>query len=244
MGRTSFPRCDVRVGQYGLRTLVVDAGQLRNTLGPDATKQLFATGLVIDRNADDLYTANRARTSPGGQGDLPPLPLSFPQKIEMRIGVSTDRGVTTTTREATREEVLQVCPNFARYEGYAIDADAQVEPLDLSPQRHGQVVHNELETLLKMDHIQSRLEEQGVREMMPEIAIHRGKPKTYDKGYSKLDVLELHDDYLTVCVYDFKTGRTPPRLETIYRYIREAGLYAIAQSEGYKYVYFIPIFVH
>jgi len=57
-------------------------------------------------------------------------------------------------------------------------------------------------------------------------------------------VLELHDDYLTVCVYDFKTGRTPPRLETIYRHIREGGLYAIARGEGYKYVYFIPIFVH
>src|SRR5262249_15168656 len=99
----------LRVGQYGLKTLVVDAGQLRSTLGPDVAKQLFATGLVIDRNADDLDTANRARTSPGGQGDLSPLPLSFPQKIEMRIGVSTDRGVTTTTREATREEVLQVC---------------------------------------------------------------------------------------------------------------------------------------
>jgi len=162
----------------------------------------------------------------------------------MRIGVPADGGTTTTTREATREEVLQVCPNFARYEGYLIDADAKVGQLDLSPQIHGQVVHKELETLIKMNDIQSRLEEQGVREMQPEIAILRGKEKTYDRSYSKLDVLELHDDHLTVCIYDFKTGRTPPRLETIYRHIREGGLYANAQIEGYKYVYFIPIFVH
>jgi hypothetical protein len=46
-----------------------------------------------------------------------------------------------------------------------------------------------------------------------------------------------------VCNYDFKTGVTPPRLQVIYRHIREAGLYAKAQREGYKYIYFIPIFV-
>jgi hypothetical protein len=162
----------------------------------------------------------------------------------MRIGVSTDGGTTTTTREATREDVLQVCPNFATYEGYAIDADAKVRTLNLSPQLHGQAVHKELEGLLKMDEIQSRLEEQGVREMQPEIAILRGEKGSYDRGYSKLDVLELHNDYLTVCVYNFKTGQTPPRLETIYRHIREGGLYASATRMGYKHIYFIPIFVH
>jgi len=231
-------------GPPGRRPVLVDADQLRNAIGVEAADQLMASGGVTKRqkatNGDEA--ANRVLSTPGGSNELPPPPMSLPSKIEMRIGVSTDRGISTTTREATREEILQVCPNFARYEGYAIDADARVKPLDLSPQRHGQVVHKDLEALL--DHIQSRLEEQGLYQLRPEIALRGGVANSYDRGHSKLDVLELHKDYVTVCIYDFKTGRTPPRLETIYRHIREGGLYANAQIEGYKYVYFIPIFVH
>jgi len=200
----------LRVGRYGLRTLVVDADQLRDTIGPEASKQLFATGLVIDQRADEFDATNRTRTTPGNKAIYRHRRFSLPSKIEMRIGVSADGGTTTTTREATREEVLQVCPNFARYEGYLIDADAKVGQLDLSPQIHGQVVHKELETLLKMKRHSIAVGGQGVREMQPEIAILRGKEKTYDRSYSKLDVLELHDDHLTVCIYDFKTGRNAP----------------------------------
>jgi hypothetical protein len=72
----------LRVGQYGLGTLVVDADQLRNTVGSDMTKQLFATGRVIDRRAIEIdEAADRARAAPGGQDDLPPPPpLSLPLK--------------------------------------------------------------------------------------------------------------------------------------------------------------------
>jgi hypothetical protein len=230
-------------GMPGRRPVLVDPDQFRDAVGTEAAHRLLATGGVIDRRsaANSDETANRAGTAPGSGNELPPPPISLSSKIEIRIGVSADRGETSITRKATREEVLKVCPNFARYESYAIDADASVKPLDLSAQRHGQVVHKELEVLL--NNIQSRLEEQGLYQLRPEIAIHGGVANSYDRGHSKLDVLELHKDYVTVCVYDFKTGRTPPRLETIYRHIREGGLYAAATGRGYKYVYFIPVFV-
>jgi len=232
-------------GMPGRRPVLVDADQFRRAVGSEAADRLLARGGVIDRQsaANRNEAVNRAETAPGSGNELPLPPISRPSKIEMRIGVSTDGGITTTTHEATREEVLGVCPNFARYEGYAIKADAKVKPLNLSPQRHGQVVHEELEARLKMDDIQSQLEEHGVHQLKPEIALHHGVPETYDRDHSELDVLELHSDYLTVCIYDYKTGKTPPRLETIYRHIREGGLYARALDKGYKHVYFIPVFV-
>ncbi len=232
-------------GMPGRRPVLVDADHLRGSVGTEAADRLLATGGVIDRRnvANDDGAANRVTSAPGGKDNVPPPPISLPSKIEMRIGVSTDGGITTTTREATREEVLGVCPNFARYEGYAIKADAKVKPLNLSAQRHGQVVHEELEARLKMDDIQSQLEEHGVYQLKPEIALLRGVEGSYNRDHSELDVLELHKNYVTVCVYDFKTGKTPPRLETIYRHIREGGLYAVATGMGYKHVYFIPVFV-
>jgi hypothetical protein len=220
-----LPPVDATFGDRmpGRRPVLVDADQLRGSVGTEVADRLLAKGGVIDRRnvENDDGSANRVISAPGGKDSVPPPPISLPSKIEMRIGVSTDGGITTTTREATREEVLGVCPNFARYEGYAIKADANVKPLNLSPQRHGQVVHEELEARLKMDDIQSQLEEHGVYQLKPEIALHRGEPETYDRDHSELDVLELHSDYLTVCIYDYKTGKTPPRLETIYQAVEE-----------------------
>jgi hypothetical protein len=76
---------------------------------------------------------------------------------------------------------------------------------------------------------------------MPELALRRGIPKSYNKGSSRLDVLELHGDHITVCVYEIKTGGATIPHEVMLRYIREAGMYADAKGLGYKHVYFIPI---
>jgi hypothetical protein len=233
----------LRVGRYGLRTLVVDADRLQEVVGPEGAKQLFGTGLVIDRQADEFDAANRTRTASGGLNDPPPQPLSVPPKIEMRIGVSTDRGVTTVPREATREEVQQVCPNFPEYERYAADAAARYKALGYpNGLRYGQLVHQSVEKELLGD-IQSRLKEKGLVEMAPELALHDGIPNSYDKGSSRLDVLELHRDHITVCVYEIKTGGATVPREVMLRYVREAGIYARATGLGYEHVYFIPIHV-
>src|SRR5438105_1982588 len=98
------------------------------------------------------------------------------------------------------------------------------------------------EQVLKGD-IQSRLEERGIKELRPEAALLQGVPESYTKGSSRLDVLELHRDHVTVCVYELKTGGATIRNETMERYIREADIYAKAKGFGYPNVYFIPIHV-
>jgi len=222
-------------GLPGLRPLLVEADQLRRVIGDEMTDRLLATGRVLDG------TANRALV-PNGRNELPPPPpISLPSKIEMRIGVSTGQGATTVSREATREEVQQVCPNFPEYERYAMDAAAKYKALGYpNGWRYGQLVHKSVAKELLGD-IQSRLEEKGLVELAPELALHNGIDGSYDKGSSRLDVVELHKDHITVCVYEIKTGRATIPMEVMLRYVREARMYADATGLGYQHVYFIPI---
>jgi hypothetical protein len=222
----------LRVGQYGLKTLVADADQLRDTLGADAAKQLFATGLVIDRRADEADAVHRARTASGDQGDLAP-PLTLPTKIEMRIWASTDRGTTTSAREATREQVEQVCPNFSKYEQYAMEAAAKYKAAGLpNGMEYGRLVHQDVE---------KRLRAAGIPEIRPELAVREGKSPSFSKGSSRIDIVELHKDHITICVYELKTGGARIPREVAERYSREAGMYWKLLGQGYPNVYFIPI---
>src|SRR5262249_39799141 len=106
---------------------------------------------------------------------------------------------------------------------------------------YGQRVHRSLETTLAMHEIQSSLHERGIFELKPELALLNGVKDSYTKGSSRLDVVELHSDHVTVCVYELKTGRARIRDETIDRYLREASMYAKLRGFGYPNVYFIPI---
>jgi hypothetical protein len=231
-------------GLPGRRPVFVDADQLRGAVGAEAADRLLATGGVIDRRsaANGDETANRVQTALGSGNELPPPPISLPSKIEMRIGVSTDQGATTVPREATREEILQVCPNFGEYERYAMDAAAKYKAAGLpNGMEYGRLVHRDVE--LKLKDIQSRLDERDVRQLRPELAIRQGISPSYSRGSSRIDVVELHRDHVTVCVYEIKTGRAPIPREVMLRYVREAGVYADATGLGYKHVYFIPIHV-
>ena len=161
----------------------------------------------------------------------------------MRIGVSIDGSAQTERREATREEVLKVCPNYAEYERIAMQAAEKYKAAGMvNGLEYGQKVHRETEQILKGD-IQSRLEERGIKELKPEAALLKGIPESYTKGSSRLDVLELHRDHVTVCVYELKTGGATIRSDTMERYVREADIYAKAKGFGYPNVYFVPIHV-
>jgi hypothetical protein len=179
-------------------------------------------------------TANRVLGDPGRKNDLPPPPpISGPSKIEMRIWASTDKGSTTSSREATREQVEQVCPNFPKYEQYAMEAAAKYKAAGLpNGKEYGRLVHRDVEL---------RLREAGVPEVSPELAVRRGESPSYSKGSSRIDIVELHRDHITVCVYELKTGEARIPYEVVQRYSREAGMHANFVKEGYQNVYFIPI---
>jgi len=198
---------------------------------------------VIDRRnaANGGEAADRVQSSPGGNKELPPPPIALPSKIEMRIGVSINGE--SEKREASREDVLEVCPNYAQYERIAMEAAEKHKAAGMvNGPEYGKKVHREMEQALKGD-IQTRLEERGIKELRPEVALLKGIPESYTKGSSRLDVLELHRDHVTVCVYELKTGGATVRGETMERYLREASLYAEARNFGYPNVYFIPIHV-
>lgn len=216
---------EVGPGPDGVVRLNINSDQLRAAVGEEA--------------------ASRALASPDGKNNLPPpLPLFLPSKIEMRIGVSINGGASTEKREATWEEVMQVCPNYATYEKIGLEAAEKCKAAGMeNGLAYGRRVHRELETTLEMQYIQSRLHDRGVVELKPELALLNGVKDSYTKGSSRLDVVELHSDHVTVCVYELKTGGAAIRNETIDRYLREASLYAKAQAFGYPNVYFIPIHV-
>jgi hypothetical protein len=210
-------------GPDGIVRLKINPDQLKSAVGDDV--------------------ANRVLGNSGGKNDLPPPPLvSRPSKIEMRIGVLINGNAETERREASQEDVLSVCPNYPTYERIGIEAAERYKAAGMvNGTDYGQRVHGSLETMLKMHEIQSSLHERGIFELKPELALLNGVKDSYTKGSSRLDVVELHDDHVTVCVYELKTGRARIRDETIDRYLREASLYAKAQQFGYPNVYFIPI---
>jgi len=201
-------------GPDGIVRLKINPDQLRAAVGEEA--------------------ANRALNAPGGKDKpSPPPPVSGPSMIEMRIWASTDKGSTTSAREATREQVEQVCPNFFKYEQYAMEAAAKYKAAGLpNGMEYGRLVHRAVEL---------RLKAAGVPEVSPELAVLNGESPSYSKGSSRIDIVELHRAHITVCVYELKTGDAPIPREVVERYSREAGLYAIAKGQGYPNIYFIPI---
>ena len=191
-------------------------------------------------------TASRLRSQavPAFPGQEPPLPL--PLVLEMRIGTSTDGGVTTSVREATKEEVEEFCYNYPHYQKIAEEASRRVEALGLKKGfPHGLYVHKQAELdILKMSKVKEIMDELGIEELRPEFALLEGRPQSYSvKGVSKLDVLEILRKK-TICVYDFKTGRARFPDQTIRRYGREAGEYSRwLGRNGYDRIYVIPIHV-
>ncbi|MFI5000631.1 MAG: hypothetical protein ACHQK9_12200 [Reyranellales bacterium] len=210
-------------GPDGRLAIRIDSDQLKRAIGPGAAQQA-------------LRTAGIAPTpEPSG--------TAIPIIMEIRIGSSTNAGVKTTLREATRDEVLEVCPNFAEYEKMALKAAKRARAAGLpNGLGYGNRVHDEVGAeLQKMSEVVKILEERGVHMLLPEIALLSGKDYSYfPKGSSVLDVLEIHKRK-TVCVYDFKTGDARFPDETISRYAREAGLYAKTLPHGYTHIYVVPI---
>ncbi len=134
------------------------------------------------------------------------------------------------------------CPNYAIYEQIGLKAGEKYKAAGMeNGLAYGQRVHRSLEDSLKMHDIQSSLHERGVFELNPELALLNGIDKSYTKGSSRLDVVELHSDHITVCVYELKTGGAQIRDETIDRYLKEASLYVKFLGFGYPNVYFLPI---
>ena len=78
-------------------------------------------------------------------------------------------------------------------------------------------------------------------DVRPELAVRAGLSPSYSKGSSRIDIVELHRDHITVCVYELKTGGARIPREVVERYSREAALHAEFQGLGYPNVYFIPI---
>jgi hypothetical protein len=213
---------EVGPGPDGIVGLKINPDQLKAAVGDEA--------------------ANRVLGNAGGKNDLPPPPISLPSKIEMRIGVLINGSAETEKREATREEVLSVCPNYPTYERIGLEAAEKYKAAGMeNGLAYGQRVHRSLETTLRMHDIQSSLHERGIFELNPELALLNGVDRSYSKGSSRLDVVELHNDHVTVCVYELKTGGARIRDETMDRYLREASLYAKSRSFGYPNVYFLPI---
>jgi hypothetical protein len=201
----------------------IDSGQLRRAIGAEA--------------AEGALRAAGISTTPQPSG------LAIPIIMEIRIGSSTSAGVKTTLREATRDEVLEVCPNFAEYERMALRAAESARAAGLlNGLDYGNSVHREVAARLKISEVQRKLEERGVRELRPEFALLDGVPKSYRRpnGSSVLDVLEIHKRK-TVCVYDFKTGNARFPDDTITRYAREAGLRAKIYGTGYTHIYVVPV---
>jgi hypothetical protein len=214
---------EVGPGPDGIVRLKINPDQLSSAVGADV--------------------ASRVLGNSGGKNDLPPPPpISRPTKIEMRIGVLVNGNAETEKREASREDVLSVCPNYPTYERIGIEAAEKYKAAGMANGlAYGQRVHSSLATTLKMHDIQSSLHERGIFELDPELALLNGIDKSYTKGSSRLDVLELYNDHVTVCVYELKTGGARIRDETMDRYLREASLYAKSRGFGYPNVYFIPI---
>ena len=235
----------LRVGQYGLKTLVVDTDQLRSTLGPDAAKQLFASGLVIDRQAAAIdQAANRARIAPEGRDDLPPQALSIPPKSEVRIGIMANGGEKTEIRKATAEEVERFCPTYPEYVRLGTKIGDNLKALGwVNGSEYGTRTHKIFADILRMQNIEAELQARGILERQPEFALREGLPKTYSKGYFKLDVLELYRNYATVCVFDLKTGDATISEARILDLMRNGRIYASSRGFGYPNVYFIPIHV-
>ncbi|HTR86939.1 MAG TPA: hypothetical protein VMI56_20835, partial [Reyranella sp.] len=222
--------------------VTIDPDRLRSAVSPETFDEIIRAPGVIDPRALREGKAKEA-TAPAPR---PPLPPPIPWIIEMKLGASTDGGVTTTIhREATREDAEKFCPNYGTYLEIAQRAAATARAMGMaSGARLGQKVHRLAELEIRDMATQAELEKRGIRNLEPEIALKSGVTPSYSKGSSRLDVLEIHNDNKTVCVFDFKTGNASMSNEAISRYAKEAGQYANELHKGgYTHVYVIPVHV-
>jgi hypothetical protein len=93
------------------------------------------------------------------------------------------------------------------------------------------------------DELGKELDRNGILEINPEIALLEGKERTFSKGHSRIDVLELYKRF--ACAYDYKTGSSTFRPGVMRRYAVEAGLYhgnvvGTALATG-RTVFLIPV---
>ena len=208
----------------GRQVIGIDVDKLEQFVAPQTTSRL------------------RSQAVPAFPGQEPPPPI--PLVVEMRIGTSTDGGVTTSVREATKEEVEEFCYNYPHYKKIAEEASRRGEALGLKKGLpHGLYVHKQVELeILKISQLQEILDELGIQNLEPEFAVLNGTPQSYNlKGSSRLDVLEILRRK-TICVYDFKTGNARFPDHTMHRYGQEAGKYVRRKlGSGYDRVYVIPV---
>lgn len=158
------------------------------------------------------------------------LPASKQTIYEIRIAASANGGRTTSFREATHEELEQLCPNYPVILSVGLRAAAEIEGMGA---RRGQMVHKLAENELKIARSAGILREMGIVEMRPEVALLNGRRFSYSwlKGSSRLDVLEVYErgGEKMACVYDFKTGTATLRDSTASRYAHEVGAYVKKQ---------------
>lgn len=213
----------IGAGPDGRQTVFVDHSQLEQAIGAGPAAALLTRA--------DVAGAPR----PSGV----PLPII----MEIRIGSSTDAGITVSHREATTEEILKVCPAYAEYKRIALRAAENARAAGIpNGLAYGNRVDREAKAeLTKMSEVKRLLRDRGIHELRPQIALLRGERQSYfTKGSSVLDVLEIHRRK-TVCVYDFKTGNARFPDTTITRYAREAALYAQGIAMGYTHIYVVPV---
>ena len=190
-------------------------------------------------------TANRVLNAPGGKDNSPLVPpVSNSSKIEVRIGASINGGEKTEIRKATAEEIEKLCSTYPEYlrMGTKIADDLKAAGWKSGP-KYGTHAHGLLADQIE---IQNAIE----ADCRPEgswnasgVRTSRGMPKTYSKGYFKLDMLELYRNYATVCVFDLKTGRATISEARIRRSNAKWTHIRDISGFGYPNVYFIPIHV-
>jgi len=204
--------------------------------------EILIVGKAIGDTVERSRVANAPATPESSSGA--PAPNFVPLVWDMRIATSVDAGKTVTFGEATKEEVMANCPNFAEYEEIARRHSTELKAAGmLNGREFGGLVHRLTASVLKqisLSPFNTELMSRGLEFMAPEYAILNGVPQTlFSRGRAIPDVLELHRDNKTVCVFDFKTGdATFPDAKMI-QYAKEAGLLAFAK--GYTHIFVVPI---
>ena len=175
---------------------------------------------------------------------------SKPMIVELRIGVSKDKGAIFELREATPNEISEQCRNYPVYLRLGEQALEKVRRTGLSGRLGGIQVHQELKAALQAsinhdfrDELGKELDRNGILEIAPEIALLQGHKESFSKGHSRIDVLELYKR--VACAHDYKTGSSTFRPGVMRRYGVEADLYhgkvvAKAMATG-RTVFLIPV---
>lgn len=166
------------------RSILINREQLVQTLGEEQAQRVLAA----------------VGATPPSEPQVIPPPVAY----EMRIGESV-KGGKLVHREATEEEVTEVCGSYPRYYRMAFLAAMQARAAGLSNGlAYGNFVHDQVTAEIRA--MKSQLEAEGIHEIQPKIALHSGFKKSYlPKGSSEIDILELREGGV-VCVYEIKTG--------------------------------------